>query len=86
MKRETFEDFYNDTFKVLLIFKDSEIELEEGKFSLLTFDDIGNKLGLTRQTIAKHVKILEEKGYIENVRRGRIKITQLGYSAIKKLY
>ena len=85
MKKKDYSIFYNDTFKILLIIKESEIDLEDGKYSLLTLNDIGNKLSLTRQTIAKHIKILEENGYIENIKKKRFKITDAGYLAIKKM-
>ena len=86
MKKKDYSIFYNDTFKILLIIKESEINLEDGKYSLLTLDDIGKKLSLTRQTIAKHIKILEENGYIENIKKKRFKITNAGYSVIKKIH
>lgn len=77
--------FYNDTFKILLALKESEMAIGNEKYSLLLYKDIGDKLGFTRQTVSKYMKVLEENGYIEIINRGRTKITEEGNKIIKKI-
>lgn len=85
MGKRKYNIFYNETFNILLVLKDTEIKIGDEYYSPLVFDDIGKIVGMTRQTVAKHIKNLEENGYIETIKRGSIRITDAGNTALKKL-
>ena len=83
--KDEFELLYNDYFKILKILKDTTQTIDNISFSPISYEEIGNKLHLTKQTIIKHMSVLKEEGYVVQIKKGRLQVTEKGLRALKKM-
>jgi len=77
--------FTNEFYKVILILKEEEVEIEGYKFAPLIYQDIANKLHCTRPTVQKIMTKLKNNGYITYPMKGRIALTTKSNEVIKIL-
>ena len=85
MKERKYALFYNETYEILLKLKEHEVVINNVCYSPLIYQDIGDEVGMTRQTISKYIQILESAGFIKILQKGRIQITEEGNKAIQTL-
>lgn len=78
--------FVNDKTKVLLIFKENQLEIEGRSVCPLNQREIANLVPCGKLKVNQIIKELIEDGYVEMVRvKGRYIITSKGYELLDKM-
>lgn len=79
-------DFVNEKMKVLLIFKENQLEIEGRNICPLNQQEIASLVHCGKLKVNRIIKELIKDGYVEMVHaKGRYFITTKGYELLKKM-
>lgn len=84
MKKQELDLFINDRFRILQVLRDTQQEFEGKRFSPVLYEEIASNLHLSRQTVAKHIDVLKEKGYVKTLIKGRLQVTDVGLKTLEQ--
>lgn len=85
MKKQELDLFINDRFRILQVLRDTQQEFEGKRFSPVLYEELASNLHLSRQTIAKHIDILKDNGYVKPLIKGRLQLTEKGLKTLEEL-
>ena len=85
MKKEELDLLVNDRFRILQFLRDTQQEIEGKRFSPVLYEEIASKLHLSRQTVAKHIDVLKDAGFVKTLIKGRLQLTDKGLKTLSDL-
>ena len=84
MVKNELDLFINDRFRILQVLRDTQQEFEGKRFSPVLYEELASNLHLSMQTIAKHIDILKDYGYVKPLIKGRLQLTEKGLMTLEQ--